>query len=68
MSDRAHSWDAVHRTELERLLAEREEPREVAGPGDNEPRGEARDERNPEPPKPENRTGFLRRVARRIRG
>ena len=68
MSDRAHSWDAVHRAELERLLAEREEPREVAGPGDNEPRGEARDERNPEPPKPENRTGFLRRVARRIRG
>ena len=68
MSDRAHSWDAVHRAELERLLAEREEPREVAGPGDNEPRGEARDERNPEPPEPENRTGFLRRVARRIRG
>lgn len=68
MSDRAHSWDAVHRTELERLLAEREEPREAAGPGDNEPRGEARDERNPEPPEPENRTGFLRRVARRIRG
>lgn len=68
MSDRAHSWDAVHRAELERLLAEREEPREAAGPGDNEPRGEARDERNPEPPEPENRTGFLRRVARRIRG
>ena len=68
MSDRAHSWDAVHRTELERLLAEREEPREATGPGDNEPRGEARDERNPEPPEPENRTGFLRRVARRIRG
>ena len=68
MSDRAHSWDAEHRAELERLLAEREEPREAAGPGDNEPRGEARDERNPEPPEPENRTGFLRRVARRIRG
>ena len=68
MSDRAHSWDAVHRAELERLLAEREEPREAAGPGDNEPRGEARDERNPEPPEPENRAGFLRRVARRIRG
>ena len=68
MSDRAHSWDAVHRAELERLLAEREEPREAAGPGDNEPRGDARDERNPEPPEPENRTGFLRRVARRIRG
>ena len=68
MSDRAHSWDAVHRAELERLLAEREEPREAAGPGDNEPRGEARDKRNPEPPEPENRTGFLRRVARRIRG
>lgn len=68
MSDRAHSWDAVHRRQLERLLAEREEPREAAGPGDNEPRGEARDERNPEPPEPENRTGFLRRVARRIRG
>lgn len=68
MSDRAHSWDAVHRAELERLLAEREEPREAAGPGDNEPRGEARDERTPEPPEPENRTGFLRRVARRIRG
>ena len=68
MSDRAHSWDAVHRAELERLLAEREEPREAAGLGDNEPRGEARDERNPEPPEPENRTGFLRRVARRIRG
>lgn len=68
MSDRAHSWDAVHRAELERLLAEREEPHEAAGPGDNEPRGEARDERNPEPPEPENRTGFLRRVARRIRG
>lgn len=66
MSDRAHSWDAVHRAELERLLADREEPREAAG--DNEPRGEARDERNPEPPEPENRTGFLRRVARRIRG
>ena len=58
----------MHRAELERLLAEREEPREAAGPGDNEPRGEARDERNPEPPEPENRTGFLRRVARRIRG
>ena len=68
MSDRAHSWDAVHRAELERLLAEREEPREVAGPGDNEPRGDAREGRNPEPPEPENRTGFLRRVARRIRG
>ena len=68
MSDRAHSWDAVHRAELERLLAEREEPREAAGPGDNEPRGDARDGRNPEPPEPENRTGFLRRVARRIRG
>ena len=68
MSDRAHSWDAVHRAELERLLAEREEPREAAGHGDNEPRGGARDERNPEPPEPENRTGFLRRVARRIRG
>lgn len=68
MSDRAHSWDAEHRRQLERLLAEREEPREAAGPGDNEPRGEARDERNPEPPEPENRTGFLRRVARRIRG
>ena len=68
MSDRAHSWDAVHRAELERLLADREEPREAAGPGDNEPRGDARDGRNPEPPEPENRTGFLRRVARRIRG
>ena len=68
MSDRAHSWDAVHRAELERLLAEREEPREAAGPGDNEPRGDAREGRNPEPPEPENRTGFLRRVARRIRG
>ena len=66
MSDRAHSWDAVHRAELERLLADREEPREAAG--DNEPRGDARDGRNPEPPEPENRTGFLRRVARRIRG
>ena len=66
MSDRAHSWDAVHRAELERLLAEREEPREAAG--DNEPRGDARDGRNPEPPEPENRTGFLHRVARRIRG
>ena len=66
MSDRAHSWDAVHRAELERLLADREEPREAAG--DNEPRGDAREERNPEPPEPENRTGFLRRVARRIRG
>lgn len=68
MSDRAHSWDAVHRAELQRLLAEREEPREAAGPGDNEPRGDAREGRNPEPPEPENRTGFLRRVARRIRG
>ena len=68
MSDRAHSWDAVHRAELERLLAEREEPREAAGPGDNEPRGDAREGRNPEPPEPENRTGFLHRVARRIRG
>ena len=68
MSDRAHSWDAVHRAELQRLLAEREEPREATDPGKNEPLEGTRDGRNPEPSAPENRTGFLRRVARRIRG
>lgn len=58
MSDRAHSWDAVHRAELQRLLAEAANPHKQ-----NEPR----EATNPEPPVPENRAGFLRRVARRIR-